>query len=434
MTGFGVGRIGGLSALLVPAIVAGAAVGCLLGAMGIARAHPLTPVSLQQLIDTTESGGTLALPPAFYVGPAVVRRPMRIVAAPGAILDGRGAGTVLTIEADDVAVSGLLIRNSGDRNDGIDAGLRLAGRRAVIEDNSFEDCLYGIRLEQADDNIVRRNRIGSKDLPEARRGDAVRVWYSTGNLFEANEITGVRDGFGMQAVGNRLFANTVRDSRYGVQLLYGNGNEIAGNRLLDNAVGIMAIASDDLVVTRNAIRSGRDVAGQAIILKDSSRALVADNDLFANAVAIYLDAAPVDADNPNRFRANRFTFNGTSVLLHADLTGNLFEDNVFRGNHAEVVVDGGGSALRNRWRGNDWDAFDGFDRDGDGIGDTAFEVWSWADRLWMDLPAAQLFRASPSLVLIDVVDRLASLTEPRLLLRDEAPHVPIRIETPALMR
>ncbi len=386
-------------------------------------AHPLTPVSLQQLIDTTETGATLHLPPAFYVGPATIRRPMHIVAEDGAVLDGRGAGTVLSIEADDVSISHLLIRNSGDRNDGIDAGLRLAGRRALIEDNVFEECLYGIRLEQADDNTVRRNRISSKDLPEARRGDAVRIWYSTGNVFEENTISNVRDGFGIQAHGNRFLRNDVHDSRYGLLLLQAGGNEISGNRLLENAVGIMSIASDDLVVTGNTIRAGRDVAGEAILLKDTSRVRIEDNDLFASAVAIHIDSSPVDDDNPNVFRGNRISFNGTSVMFHSDLIGNHFENNHFVGNHAEVVVRGGGTSLRNRWRGNAWDGYEGFDRDRDGIGDTPFEVWSWADRLWMDNPPAQLFRAAPSLGLMDFVDRLAAFTEPRLLMRDDAPVV-----------
>ena len=78
----------------------------------------------------------------------------------------------------------------------------------------------------------------------------------------------------------------------------------------------------------------------------------------------------------------------------------------------------GGTALRNGWRGNHWDAFEGFDRDGDGVGDTPFEVWSWTDRLWMDVPDAQLFRATPSLAIVDFAGRLSLSREPRLLLAD----------------
>ena len=378
---------------------------------------------LQPLIDAAPAGTTLRLEPGLYAGPAVIAKPMVLRGPPGAIVDGGGTGTVLAVEADGVTVAGLTIRNSGDRNDGIDAGLRLTGARGVIEDLTIEDCLYGIQLQQANGAVIRRNRIRSKDLPEERRGDAVRVWYSTGGLFEANDIAQVRDGFGLQAVGTRLVGNTVRDSRYGVQLLQADRTEIVDNRLLGNAVGVMAIASNGLLVEKNAVRSGRLVAGQGLILKDSSRARIVDNDLFANAIAIYLDASPSDEEETNLFRGNRIAFSGTSVTMHSDLAGNVFEANTFTGNHAEVVVRGGGTARRSLWRGNAWDAYEGFDRDHDGTGDTPFEVWSWADRLWTDVPSAQLFRTAPSLALVDFAERLSLTTEPRLIMADPMPRL-----------
>lgn len=388
-----------------------------------AQAHPLTPVRLQQLLDTTPAGATLTLAPGWYVGPAVIDRPIRIEGVEGAIVDGRGQGTILTVRADDVVVRGLHFLRSGDRNDGIDAAIALEARRATIEDNRIEDCLYGIRIQQSDDNLVRRNRISSKDLPEARRGDAVRLWYATGNRLEENEITAVRDGFGVQATGNRIEANTVTQSRYGVLLLYGDASLVARNRFEENAVGVMAIGSNDVRIEANTIRSGRDVAGQAILLKDSNRVRIAANDLFASAQGLYLDASPADPEAENVIAANRFTANGTAVTFHSDLVGNRFEANTFAGNHTDVVVRGGGTARRNRWTGNLWDAYLGFDRDGDGIGDTPHEIWAWADVLWMDVPDAQLFRASPSVALVDFVERLAPFVEPRLLLVDEAPRL-----------
>lgn len=412
-------------ATLVAGIVAVAAVlGLAPRPTGALHAPPPPAAArpLQPLIDATPSGGSLRLEAGVYAGPAVIAKPMVLRGRPGAIVDGGGVGTVLAVEADGVTVAGLTLRNSGDRNDGIDAGLRITGGNGVFEDLVVEDCLYGIQLQQADGNRVRRNRISSKDLPEARRGDAIRVWYSTRNLFEANEITRVRDGFGIQAIDNHLRGNRVTDSRYGVLMLYGNGTRIEANRFDGNAVGVMAIASDDLVIDHNSIRSGSLFAGQGLLFKDSSRARVEGNDLFANATGIYIDASPVEAEERNLFRGNRISFSGTSVMLHSDLAGNVFEANAFVGNHAEVVVRGGGTALRNAWRGNHWDAFEGFDRDGDGVGDTPFEVWSWTDRLWMDVPDAQLFRATPSLAIVDFAERLSLSREPRLLLADPAPR------------
>ena len=64
----------------------------------------------------------------------------------------------------------------------------------------------------------------------------------------------------------------------------------------------------------------------------------------------------------------RIAFNGTAITFHSDLAGNRFEANRFDGNHADVVVEGGGAARRAVWRANAWDAYVGFDRDGDGVG------------------------------------------------------------------
>jgi nitrous oxidase accessory protein len=47
---------------------------------------------------------------------------------------------------------------------------------------------------------------------------------------------------------------------------------------------------------------------------------------------------------------------------------------------------------------------------------------AWADRIWMDVPAAAFFRASPLLEVIDFLDRLAPFSAPTLLLRDETPR------------
>ena len=384
---------------------------------------PLVARPLQPMIDATPSGGVLRLEPGLYAGPVVIARPMVLRGRSGVMIDGGGVGTVVTVEADGVTLRGVAVRNSGDRADTLDAAVRVTGQRAVVEDNVVEDCLHGIVLQQSSGTYVRANRIASKDVPEEGRGDAVRVWYGRDNVVEANLATRVRDGISVQAVGNRIRDNRVHDSRYGIQLLHGDDNVLSGNRLIDDAVGIMAIASDRLVIEANLIRSGRDIAGQGVILKDSGRARVIGNDLFASAQAIFIDASPSDPEDINLFRDNRFVHNGTAVAFHSDLAGNAFEANRFVGNHTEVVVRGGGTALRNVWRDNEWDAWVGFDRDGDGIGDTPFEVWSWADQIWMDVPEAQLFRAAPSLTLVDFVERLAPFAAPRLLLRDSSPRL-----------
>jgi nitrous oxidase accessory protein len=388
------------------------------------RKFPPGAVPLQPLIDATPTGGTLSLEARIYAAPGRITRAMRIEGVPGGtIVDGGGIGSLITVEADDVAMTGVTLRNSGDRHETTDSAVRLRAKHGSYKDNVIEDCLFGFELRQADRNIIRRNKIGSKDLPEALRGDSVRVWYSNGNIIEDNEITHVRDTVVWYSTDNVINRNRIVDSRYGIHLMYSHKNKLNGNSFLSNTVGIFLMYANDNDVIDNVIHYSQGPSGIGLGFKESSNTRVEHNDFFANARGIFMDASPYDPEGFNLFRFNRIAYNGTAVWFHSDWEGNTFEDNAFVGNHTGVSVYGTGSANRNRWRGNLWDDWVGFDRDGDGYGDTPYESWSWADRLWMDVPDAQFFRTSPSLELIDFVERLGSLTEPRLIVRDAFPRL-----------
>ena len=387
------------------------------------RRFPAGAVALQPLIDATPTGGTLHLEPRIYAAPGKITRPMRIEGVPGTVVDGGGIGSILTVEADDVTILGVTLRNSGDRHETTESAVRLRGRHGIFKDNVIEDCLFGFELKQADGNIIRRNRIGSKDLPEALRGDSIRVWYSNGNRIEDNDIVHVRDTVIWYSTDNIVTGNRILDSRYGIHLMYAHKNRLEKNRFLSNTVGIFLMYANDNSLIDNVIHYSQGPSGIGIGFKESSNTLVEHNDLFANARGVFMDASPYDPEGFNVFRANRIAYNGVAVFFHSDWEGNAFEGNAFLGNHADVTVGARGGAMRNRWKGNVWDAWEGFDRNRDGIGDTPYEVWSWADRLWMDVPDAQFFRTSPSLELLDFVERLGSFTEPRLILRDPEPRL-----------
>ncbi|HIE54463.1 MAG TPA: nitrous oxide reductase family maturation protein NosD, partial [Chromatiaceae bacterium] len=70
-----------------------------------------------------------------------------------------------------------------------------------------------------------------------------------------------------------------------------------------------------------------------------------------------------------------------------------------------------------------WSDYTGFDLDHDGVGDTPYELYAYADRLWQDRPYAQFFKGSPLLEVLDFLERLAPFSEPRMLVRDEKPYL-----------
>lgn len=387
------------------------------------RRFPGDAIALQPLIDATPTGAVLRLARGIYAAPGIVSRPMRIEGEPGAIIDGGGIGSIMTVTGNDVQIIGLTFRNSGERHETTDSAVRLRGRNGIFRDNMIEDCLFGFELKQSDMNIIRRNRISSKDLPEALRGDAVRVWYSNGNRIEDNDIVRTRDTVVWYSKENTLNGNRIRDSRYGVHLMYAHQNTMRHNVLIANTVGVFLMYANDNVLTDNVIHYSQGPSGIGIGFKESSGTLIEHNDLFANARGLFMDASPYDPESHNTFKANRFAYNGAAIAFHSGWEGNTFEDNAFFGNHSQVTVAGGGTAKLNVWASNFWSSYDGFDRNHDGAGDTPYRIWTWADRLWMDVPDAQFFRGAPSLEMIDLVERLGSLTEPRLVLSDPAPRI-----------
>lgn len=405
-------------------LVAIACLGVILSGQGWAEGLP----PLQPLIDAAGEGGTVTPPPGRYAGPVVITRPLVLDGDGRVTVDGGGHGTVLTVETDGATVKGLRLVNSGSSHNDIDAGIRITGNSNVVKDNVIEDCLFGVDLQKADDNRVRRNHITSKRVDLGLRGDAVRLWYSRENRIEDNEITDSRDMVAWYAADNVFARNTVRGGRYGLHFMYSQQNLVTANHFHGNSVGIILMYSDGLVMRGNRIFQGIGATGVGIGLKESGATTIEDNEIAYCSTGIYLDLSPFQPDSVNTIRRNRLAFNGIGMLFHNDWTGNLIARNRFEDNFIQVSVNARASARRNEWRENLWDDYQGFDRDGDGIGDEAYEPRVYADRLWMDVPWASFFRGSPVLGVLDFLERLAPFSEPIVLLRDERPATRAGIE------
>ena len=134
------------------------------------------------------------------------------------------------------------------------------------------------------------------------------------------------------------------------------------------------------------------------------------------------DLSPFEPDTTIRFKNNRFAFNGIAVRFTSELGGNILKGNIFEGNLTDVVQMGRGVADKNQWEGNYFADYQGFDRNGDGVGDTPYELYSYADQIWIETPAAQFFKTSPVLELLDFLERLAPFSSPELQLRDRVPR------------
>ncbi len=378
--------------------------------------------SFQALVDAAEPNVPLVPPPGTYAGPVIVDKPLSIDGRNQVTIDAGGKGSVIILDTDGATVKNLRLTNSGSSHDDIDSGVQVRGNFNVVKDNRIDDCLFGVDLQQSNNNLVKHNRISSKAVDLGLRGDAVRLWYSFNNKVLENEFVDSRDMVVWYSRDNVLSGNKGTRGRYSMHFMYSQYNLVEDNEFRDNSVGIFVMYSDGIVLRGNKITHATGPTGMGIGWKETSDVTVENNEILYNAKGLYFDLSPFQPDTTNRITGNLIAYNGVGIEFHDDAKyGNIFRKNVFKGNVTQVMGHAKARAVKNTWEGNYWDDFEGFDLDRDGIGDAPYELYAYADRIWMDVPPARFFKGSPLLEVLDFLERLAPFSNPDLMLRDKEP-------------
>lgn len=372
-------------------------------------------------MDAAEPNSTLIPPPGTYAGPVTLDYPLTIDGKGKVTIDSGGKGSVIYIDTDGAVIKNLHLTNSGNSHNDIDAGIQVRGKFNVIKDNVIDNCLFGIDLQQSDHNIVRRNQISSKPVALGVRGDSVRLWYSFYNKVTDNVIRDSRDMVVWYSSDNTIARNDSRNGRYSLHFMYSRFNDVDSNHYENNSVGIFLMYSDSAVIRNNYIAYANGPTGMGIGFKETSGVDIANNQILYCATGLYIDVSPFDPDATNHIHDNVIAFTSIGIDFLNDWTGNIFEGNSFKGNQTQISVAGGKTANRNVWKGNYWDDYEGFDLDHDGVGDTPYELYGYADRIWMDIPAARFFQGTPVMAVLDFLERLAPFSTPDMLVRDKKP-------------
>lgn len=387
------------------------------------RIHGLKP--FQELVDKAAPGSVIKPPPGVYAGPVIINKPLTIEGGDRVTIDAGDRGTVMLINAGNTTLRGVHLTGSGDSHDTDDSCLDVRGNNNVIENVVADNCLFGVDLKQVNHSTIRNNRISSKDRELGVRGDGLRLWYSSDNLIEGNQVIDSRDMVAWYSHRNIYRNNIGKRSRYSIHFMFANDNVVEGNKFYDNAVGIYFMYTEGGTVRNNVISHATGAAGMGIGFKEASGTIIENNEIIYCAIGIGSDLSPFQPDSTIEIRQNRFAFNGIGIQFNSETGGNRLTDNVFEGNLTQVTYGGRGSnpnTEKNFWEGNYWDDYQGFDRNGDGYGDNPHELLSYADQIWMELPIARFFRSSPVMELLDFLERLAPFSTPDMILRDEKPR------------
>ncbi len=384
----------------------------------------LFATDLQAVIDKVAAGSKIELPKGRFKGPIVIDKPLILVGqGEETVIDGGGKGTVITIKSSNVAIKNLSIVNSGKEHESIDAGVRIKDSDfCEVSHCHITNCLFGIDLQNVHNSKIEANYISSKPFALGIRGDGVRLWYSNDNILRGNHLYKSRDFVVWYSHGNLIEGNEGEYGRYSLHFMYAGKNIVRNNTYRHNSVGIFFMYSRDTIAEGNTILSSIGTTGMGIGLKDASNFTIKNNTILYCATGIYIDRSPFDPESKNKIFYNKILYNSIGIHFHSLSVANDIEYNEFKGNMENVYDDSGKvHSVKNRWRRNYWDDYQGIDKDGDGIGDIPYTLYYYADKLWLLNPNVRFFYGSPVISILNFLYKLAPFSQPVKLLSDPEP-------------
>lgn len=383
--------------------------------------------SISEAVSHAEDGETVTVRGGVHSGPLLIDKSIVLDGIGWPVIEGGGTGTVISVQAAGVTVRGLVVSGSGSLLVNEDAAIEVEGADAVIEGNRIEDSLFGIYLREAPRSRIAGNTIIGKDVDLARRGDGIRVWYSSDTVIENNTVTGSRDVVLWYSERLTLRGNEITDGRYGLHFMYDDDALVEQNRLTHNSVGAFMMYSRRLTMQGNVVGYNRGPSGYGVGMKDLDDAVVRGNLFADNRVGAYVDNSPREISSRLEFTGNVFALNDYGVRLMPSVKRNEFSGNSFVDNQEQVEAVGGGTLEANLWsvngRGNYWSDYSGYDADGDGVGDIPYKPVRLFEKLTGSHPELRLLTYSPAEQAIDFAAQVLPLIRPEPKLTDDAPLI-----------
>ncbi len=351
--------------------------------------------SVQAAVAAARPGDTIRVYSGTYTGGVLLDKPLVLEGIGKPIIRGAGASSVVVVTAEGCTIKGLVIVQSGGDLQREDSGILLKANGNRLEENDLRDVLYGIYLYQSQGNIIRKNVIrGRSELEIGERGAGLHLWNSPDNLIEDNIVSAARDGLYIQSSdGNVIRRNRVSNLRYGVHYMFSDTNTFEDNVFADNVAGAAIMYSRHIVFRRNAFIHNRGFSSFGILFQDCDACLAEDNFIIDNATGIFMEAL-----RRTMFRRNVIAENDVAIEMFSSADDNVFTENNFVENLSPLQLIG--RTTTTRWseggRGNFWSDYEGYDLDGDGIGDVGHKIQNVFEYMEGNFPRLRLYLLSPA--------------------------------------
>ena len=375
-----------------------------LSSLGMAQAATLTARpgdNLAAIVKAANAGDVVVVERGFYRANLLIDKPLTLRGLHRPTLSGGDRGDTIRVTAPDVTIEGLIVRDSGDSLKDQNAGIYLypGAHRAVVRNCDLTYNLFGLWIEKADDVLIQHNIItGKRDYDSPLRGNGIQLYNTQRARVLDNNISFVRDALYVDVSHHAIFrGNKLHHSRYGTHYMNSYYNLWENNDTYYNRGGLALMEVRNQTVRGNRAWGNSD---HGIMLRTLQDSVIEDNVVAGNDRGFFIyDVEYVTLRN------NLVVDNRVGVHLAAGSINNVVEGNDFIGNREQIRY----VASRDvRWGGNSgnfWSNYLGWDRDGDGRGDTPYEANDVVDRLTWRHPGVKLLLASPAIQTLRLIGR-----------------------------
>ena len=380
----------------------------------LVNVSPDGPVrTVRAALSLVARGGTIVVHAGTYRDSTiVVAMPVRIIGGGDAVLDGEGKRQIMTITSDSVTVRGLHFMNVGVAFTEDLAAIKIIRASSCdIRDNTIDNAFFGIYLQEVSACIVEGNRLRAEHFRDATSGNGIHLWHSRDITIVRKRISGHRDGiyfeFTRQA---HVRENVSTDNlRYGLHFMYSDSCDYENNTFRHNGAGVAVMYSHGVRMVENRFEGNRGAAAYGLLLKEIADSRLERNYFLDNTAALVADGATrLIADH------NQFVDNGWALRLQASTEDAQFTGNDFAGNTFDVATNSRSSS--STFRGNYWSAYDGYDRNHDGVGDVPYSPVRLASVVVAQTEPALILLRSNFLYLLDAAERVFPALTPETLL------------------
>lgn len=357
--------------------------------------------SIAAAIAAAKSGDTVQVAHGEYHEHLVIDKPLTLQGIGRPTVSAGNTGDVIRVRASDVTIQGLIVRDSGINLTEQNAGIYIqpGSDRAIVQDCDLTYNLFGIWLENSKDSKIVHNVItGRRDLLSVLRGNGIQVYNTIGAKIIDNNISYSRDGLYVDVSKHALFrGNKIHHLRYGTHFMTTDDSVWENNESYLNKGGLALMEVRRLMVRNNITWGNTD---HGIMLRTIQDSVVENNIVAGNGRGFFIYDAEYNTLENNLVIGNRI-----GVHLAAGSYNNKVNSNDFIDNQSQIKYVASRDVEWGLTQGNYWSNYSGWDQNGDGMGDVAYEANDVVDRLNWQYPLIKLLLSSPSMQTLRFVAR-----------------------------